>query len=160
MIAPLRGSAARRMRASKRSSIGRAWSLARSSRRLRRAANFFTRRCLRRLFSIALFFAIHRLRFPRLSAKPGSLPEGEVKRLQQGLRFRVGLRCRADHDVETQLGLGLVVVDFGKNDVLLDAKRIIAPSVERLWIEAAEIAHARQRDRHQTIEKLVHPRPA
>src|SRR6204780_4709244 len=99
MIAPLRGSAARRMRASKRSSIGRAWSLARSSRRLRRAANFFARRCLRRLFSIALFFAIYRLHFPRLSVS--SLPEGEVESPQQGLRFRVGLGGRADHDIET-----------------------------------------------------------
>src|SRR6478672_2561606 len=112
MIAPFRGSAASRIRALKRSSIGRAWSLATSSRRLRRAANFFTSRCLRRLFSIALFFAIHRLHFPRLSAKLGSLPEGKVERPQQGLGFRVGLGGRADHDVETQLGLGLVVVDF------------------------------------------------
>src|SRR5271170_6766547 len=147
MIAPLRGSAASRMRASKRSSIGRAWSLATSSRRFRRAANFFTRRCLRRLFSIALFFAIHRLHFPRLSAKQGSLPEGEIERPQQGLRFCVGLGCRADHDIETQLGLGLVVVDLRKNDMFLDPERIIPAPVERLRIEAAEIPDARERNR-------------
>src|ERR1700758_4613298 len=128
MIAPLRGSAARRMRAPNRSSIGRAWSFATSSRRLRRAANFFTRRCLRRLFSIALFFAIHRLHFPRLSAKRGSLPEGEVKRAQQGLSFGIGLCGRANHDVETELSLSLVVVDLGENDVLLDPERVVAAS--------------------------------
>src|SRR5271166_2325888 len=150
MIAPLRGSAASLMRASNRSSIGRCWSLATSSRRFRRPANFLAIRCLRRLFSIALFFAIKGLQFSA-SELWGSLPEREVERTQQGLRFRVGLGRRADHDVEPKHGFGLVVVDFGKNDVLLDAERIVAAPVERLRIEAAEIAHARQRDRDQAV---------
>src|SRR6185295_1494348 len=50
----------------------------------------------------------------------------------------------------------LVVVDLGEDDLFLEAKGIIAPTVEGTRIEAAEIAHARQRDRHETIEELVH----
>src|SRR5271166_5258274 len=157
MIAPLRGSAASLRRASKRSSIGRASSLAMASRRWRRPANFLARRCLRRLFSIALFFAINGLQFS--ASEPGSLPEWEVERTQQGPRFRVALGRRADHDVEPKHGFGLVVVDLVENDVLLDAERVIAAPVERLRVEAAEVAHPRQRDRHQTIEELVHPGP-
>src|SRR5271154_4362770 len=134
MIAPLRGSAASLRRASKRSSIGRLSSLAMSSSRFRRGANFLARRCLRRLFSIALFFAIKGLQFSA-SEPSSSLPEREVKFTQQGLRFLVGPGCRADDDVEPKHGFGLVIVDLGENDVLLDAERIVAAPVERLRIE-------------------------
>src|SRR4029077_1762312 len=41
-----------------------------------------------------------------------------------------------------------------------DAEQIIAAAVEALWVEAAEVAHARQRDVDQPVEKLVHARLA
>src|ERR1700730_3076637 len=143
MIAPLRGSAASVMRASNRSSIGRESSLAMSSRRFRRPANFLARRCLRRLFSIALFFAIKGLQFSA-SELWGSLPEREVELTEQGLGFRIGAGCRADRDVEPKHCSALGGVDFGGNAVLLHAERIIAATVEGLRIEAAEVANARQ----------------
>src|SRR5579871_4974933 len=126
---PLRGSSASLRRASKRSSIGLDSSLATSSRRCRRAANFFTSRRFRSLFSTALFFAINGLQFSA-SELLRSLPEREVERTQQGARFRVGPGRRADDDVEAQHGLGLVVVDLGENDVFLDAQGIVAATVE------------------------------
>src|SRR5574337_1862998 len=156
---PLRGKAASLMRASNRSSIGRPSSFATSSRRLRRPANFFTRRCLRKLFSTALFFATQASNFPRLSIS-NSLPEREVERAQQGPRFRVCPCRRADHDIKSKHGFGLVVVDLGKKDVLLNAKRVVAAAVERLRIEPAEVAHPWQRHRHQPVEELVHARLA
>src|SRR5436305_204209 len=138
--APLRGSSASLSRASNRCSIEFASLLATSSRRLRRAANFLTILCLRRLFSIALFFAIKGLRFsafePRVLVwrSPGSLPEREVEGAQQSARLVVCLGRSADHDVKTQHRFRLVVVDFGENDVLFHAERVIAAAVETLWV--------------------------
>src|SRR5580704_5932636 len=77
---------------------------------------------------------------------PASLPEREVERRQQGARFLVGVRRGADGDVHAPDLRRLVVVDLGENDVLLEAERIIAAAVEALGIEAAEIAHPRQRN--------------
>ena len=42
----------------------------------------------------------------------------------------------------------------------LDAERVVAASVEALRVEAAEIAHPRQRDGDQPIDELVHARLA
>src|SRR5436305_12794532 len=109
MRAPLRGSSASLSRASKRTSIEFASVLAISSRRARRAANFLTMRCFRRLFSIALFFAIKGLRWSAFESE-NSLPEREVEGGQQRARLVVGLRGRADHDVHSQHRLRLVVV--------------------------------------------------
>src|SRR3546814_16410338 len=43
------------------------------------------------------------------------------------------------------------------HDLFLQSHRVIAASVERLRVHAAEVANARQRNRDQTVEKLVHP---
>src|SRR3546814_13577598 len=43
------------------------------------------------------------------------------------------------------------------HDLFLQSHRVIAASVERLRVHAAEVANARQRTRDQTVEKLVHP---
>src|SRR5262249_47034209 len=36
------------------------------------------------------------------------------------------------------------------------SERVITASVEALWIKAAEVAHPRQRDIDQPVEKLIH----
>src|SRR3546814_15957241 len=50
-----------------------------------------------------------------------------------------------------------IIVDFRKNNLFLDAESIIAVSIERLRIKTTEIANTRHRDRHQTIQELIHP---
>ncbi len=72
------------------------------------------------------------------------------------MRLFVGLRRRVDDDVHAPHGFGLVVVDFDEDDVLLQAHRVIAAAVEALRVQAAEVAHARQRHRDQTVEEFVH----
>src|SRR5262249_48275629 len=54
----------------------------------------------------------------------------------------------------------LVVVDLGEDDVFLDADRVVAPAVEALRRQAAEVAHARQRNVDQPVDELVHARLA
>src|SRR5215831_9356977 len=85
-----------------------------------------------------------------------SLPEREVKRGQQRARFFVVARARANGDVEAP-GIGhLVEIDLREHGIFLDAEAVIAAAVETLRIEAAEIAHARERDVHQPVDKVVH----
>src|SRR3954452_13173063 len=89
-----------------------------------------------------------------------SLPEREVELAQERAGFFIGLCGRAHDDVHAEDRLRLVVVDLRKDDVLLNTERIIAAPVEALRIAAAEVAHARQRDIHEPVEELVHPRLA
>src|SRR3546814_1667061 len=65
--------------------------------------------------------------------------------------------CSSDLDVHAAHLVDAVIVDLGEHDLLLETHRVIAPAVERLGVEAAEVADARQRDRHQAVQKLVHP---
>src|SRR6202167_1484607 len=97
---------------------------------------------------------------PRRSASDAlaSLPERKIERGQQGARLIVGARRRAYGYIHAPHVGGLVVVDFRKHDVFLDAEREIAAAVETLRIKAAEIAYPRQCNVDQPIEKLVHPR--
>jgi hypothetical protein len=44
--------------------------------------------------------------------------------------------------------------------VLLDAQGVIAPAVEAFRVQPTEIFDPWQRDRDETIEKLIHPRLA
>ena len=49
-----------------------------------------------------------------------------------------------------------VVVDLREDDLLPDAEGEVAAPVERVRVDAAEVADARHRDRHQPVEELVH----
>src|SRR5689334_8458150 len=84
------------------------------------------------------------------------LREGEIEQAQQLARLFIRLRRGGYDDVHSPDLVDLVVVDLGEDDLRLEAERIIAAAVERLGIEPAEVANARKRDRHQTIEELVH----
>src|SRR5258707_1114913 len=151
----LRGSSASLSAAANRSSIGLFLSRAIALSRARRPEYFLV--SLRRLpfFSIELFFAIN---ISWLSASEGSpsLPEREVECTQERARLVVGFRAGADRDVHPPDIGRLVVVDLGKDDVLLDAERVIAAAVEALRRQPAKIAHARQRDIDQPVDELVH----
>src|SRR6516164_3952807 len=134
----LRGSFASLSRALKRSSAGTLMSsaLAFSAARLAAyCATNFSRFALRLIWeSFAILASVHK---------------GELEALKKRLRLFVGLRRRVDDDVHAPHGFGLVVVDLDEHDVLFQAHREIAASVEALAVQSAKIAHAWQRHRHE-----------
>src|SRR5579862_4273001 len=69
----------------------------------------------------------------------------------------VGLGAGRDRHVEAAHLLDVVVVDLREDDLLAHAERVVAAAVERTRVEPAEVADARQRDRDQPVEELVHP---
>src|SRR5215470_18656471 len=158
----LRGISASFRVAANRSSIGSFLSAMIAFNRSRLAAAFFTIRLRRLFFSTELFFAMLGSwvsAFERLWFSV-SLPEREIESGQQGPRLVVGVGRGADGDVHATGLRDLVEIDLGENDVLLDAERVVAAAVEALRIEAAEVAHAGQRDVHQAIDEIVHARLA
>src|SRR5690606_16610528 len=62
-----------------------------------------------------------------------------------------------DADVQPSHGVDLVVFDLGEDDLFLHADVVVAATVEGAARHAAEVADARERDRNQAIEELVHP---
>src|SRR5438552_10927154 len=89
---------------------------------------------------------------------PSVLGEGHAKPAQERQPVLVRLRRGRDRDVEAANLLDVVVVDLREDDLLGDSEREVAAAVERAWIEPAEVADPRQRDRDQAIEELVHAR--
>src|SRR3569833_3519852 len=143
----LRGSLASLRRASKRSSAGTFKSSALSLRAARRAAYWatsFSRFLLRLIWDV---FAIVSASIRR---------KGELEAFEKRAGFLVGLRRSVEHDIHAPHRFGLVVIDFQEHDVLLHAHGIVASAVEGLGIDAAEVAHARQRHGDQPIDEFVH----
>src|SRR5438552_15956856 len=68
----------------------------------------------------------------------------------------VGLGGGRDRHVETADLLDVVVVDLREDDLLAYAERVVATAVERARVEPAEVADARQGDRDEPVEELVH----
>src|ERR1044072_930319 len=115
--------------------------------RARFAAYFFT--ILARRFSRSTMFV--------LAIPCGSLlAERETEGFEQGFAVLVVLRRRGDRDVHAPELVDLVVLDLGEDDLFLDAEAVVATAIERTRVDAAEVADARDRDRDETIEKLVH----
>src|SRR5713226_339228 len=112
---------------------------------------------LRRLlfFSIELFFAIN-VSWLSASEDWSSLPEWEVECGQQRARLIVRLGTGAYRDVHSPNVGRLVIVDLGKDDVFLDADRVVSSAVEAFWRETAKVARARQRDIDQPVHEFVH----
>src|SRR5215207_1983341 len=77
---------------------------------------------------------------------------------QKDVRLLVRLRARRDRHVEAAHLVDRVVVDLREDDLLADAHRAVAAAVERARVEAAEVADARDRDRGEPVEELVHAR--
>src|SRR5688500_11986195 len=120
-------------------------------------------------FSPARFFAERATSFSRLSwrlirasfAMAGSacrksVAERELELRQQRLALGVGRGTGRDRDVHPADLVDLVVLDLGEDDLLLDAHVVVALAVEALAGHAAEVAHARQRDRDQPVQELEH----
>src|SRR4051794_21996293 len=81
--------------------------------------------------------------------------EGHAERLEEGVGLGVGRGARRDRHVEAAHGVDRVVVDLGEDDLLAHAQRVVAAAVERRRPQAAEVADARDGDRHEAIEELV-----
>src|SRR4051795_10012359 len=86
--------------------------------------------------------------------------ERHAERGEECVRLLVVLGAGGDCNVEPADRGDRVVVDLRKDDLLADAERVVAASVEGRRAEAAEVADARQRDRDQPVEELPHPRAA
>src|SRR6201996_217099 len=139
----LRGISASFRVAAKRSSIGLFLSAMIAFSPARAGAAVLVIRLRRLFFSIELFFAMLGSwvsAFERLFSV--SLPEREIECVQQGARLVVGRSRGAHRNVHAPRLPHLVEIDFGENDVLLDAERVVAAAVEALRVEAAEVAHA------------------
>src|SRR6266849_6272415 len=82
--------------------------------------------------------------------------ERKAKGGEQRARLIVVFCGRGDTDVEPAQGVDLVVFDFRKNDLLLDAEAVVAAAVERTARDAAEVADTRDGHCDQTIQEFVH----
>ena len=51
-------------------------------------------------------------------------------------------------------------VDFGENRLFGETEVVVAGLVEPVGVQAAEVLHARDRQRDQAVEELVHPAAA
>src|ERR1700712_312583 len=114
---------------------------------------------------LGAYFATRRARFFSRSisaslATVTSVSERELEAGEQRLRFVVGLRGGRDADVQPTQRVDLVVIDLGENDLLFHTDVVVAATVERSAGHAAEVAHARQRYRHETIQEFEHGLPA
>src|SRR6476620_9539602 len=101
-----------------------------------------------------------RLIMLRLAMAGPLLAEREAERIEQCPALNVVLRRRGDGDVHAADRVDFLEVDFREDDLLGDAEVEIAAAVEAARRDAAEVADARQRDRDQALEELVHARAA
>src|SRR3954447_1931364 len=100
---------------------------------------------------------LHNERLPRhLLIPPVVAAERQAESLQQRTSVFVGLGGSRDRHVEPADLLNVVVVDLRKDDLLAHTERVVAAAVERVGVEAPEVADARQRDRDEPVEELVH----
>src|SRR6185436_18961070 len=108
----------------------------------------------------ANFFTVARRFFSRLTNAVFAMATSDLERELEGgeerARFLVGLRCRGDGDVQSPQRVDLVVLDLGEDDLFLDAQVEIAAAVERARRNAAKVADARNRHRHQPVQEFVH----
>src|SRR6185503_17756378 len=94
-------------------------------------------------FGFRFAFAI--IDFLAMVSPPRLRGEGHAEELEQTLRLLVGLRRRHDADLQPAETVHLVVVDLGERDLLAQPEGVVAPAVERLAGDAAEVADAGQR---------------
>src|SRR5487761_696499 len=129
----LRGSSASLSRAANRSSGVSDMLFAIALSLARFAANCFTIRSRLRLRHMELVFAI----------SLSSVDERQLEAAQERLGLFVALCGGDDDDVHAAHRVDLVVIDFRKHKLFLEAERVIAAAVEALRREAAEVAAAR-----------------
>src|SRR2546428_1648984 len=93
---------------------------------------------------------------PFLLLLPSVRREGHAEPAQKRQPVLVRLRRGRDRDCEAANLLDVVVVDLREDDLLPDAERVVTAPVERPRAQAAEVPNARERNRNQSVEKLIH----
>src|SRR4029077_12099904 len=88
------------------------------------------------------------------------LPEWHSETRQQAARLVVGAGCGDDRHFQPAEFVDLVVVDLGEHDLLAQAERVVASSVEAFRADAAEVADSRQRHVEQLVKEVPHAAPA
>src|SRR6185503_10184030 len=140
----LRGSLASLRRAAKRSSAGTFMS----------SAVFFSSARLAAYCATSFSRFLFRLIWLVFAMAASITRERELEAFEKRLGFLVGLRGGVEDDVHAPHGLRLVVVDFQEHDMFLHAHGIIAAAIEALGVDAAKVAHARQRHRDQAVDEF------
>src|SRR5438034_7241853 len=90
----------------------------------------------------------------------GLAPERHAQFLEQRQRGIVAPGAGHEGDVHPVDALDFVVVDLGEDHLLLEADRVVAPAVEALGRQPAEVAHPRHSHADEAVQKLVHARAA
>src|SRR5918997_4439834 len=93
----------------------------------------------------------------RLLGHRSVLPEGEAEPTQQRPAFLVRGRRRDDGDVHTAWAVDAVRVDLVEHRLLVEPERVVAPAVELVRRQPAEVADTGQRDGEEPVEELPHP---
>lgn len=82
--------------------------------------------------------------------------EGHTEESEELASLFVGAGGRGDDDVQAANFIDFIVVDFGEDELFLDAESVIASAVEGIAIDAAEVANAWESDIHELIEEVEH----
>src|ERR1019366_7229603 len=64
--------------------------------------------------------------------------------------------CGDDGDVHTADGVDLVVVDFGEDELLSHAERVVAAPIERVGAHASEVTDPGDGQTHEPVIELPH----
>src|SRR5207248_7076124 len=83
--------------------------------------------------------------------------EREAERPQERATLLVVGCGGADGDVHAAHRVDLVVVDFREDQLLGDAERVVAATVERVGVHAPEVADAGDGDADEPVVELPHP---
>src|SRR5690606_8679660 len=89
---------------------------------------------------------------PLRSLTSSLLLEREAQVPQQRPALLVARRRRHHGDVHTADPVDLVLVDLVEHRLLVEAERVVAVPVELPGAQPAEVADARQRDGHESVE--------
>src|SRR2546428_8446786 len=82
--------------------------------------------------------------------------EGHPQPREQAPRLVVAARGGDDAHLQPAQLVDLVVVDLRKHDLLAQAERVVAATVEPVRVHAAEVANAGQRDVEQLVQEVPH----
>src|SRR5882672_8704560 len=82
--------------------------------------------------------------------------EGHSKTLEQSAGTVVILRRGDDGDFHALELVDLGVVDFSEDQLVAEAKGVVAAAIEALRGNATEVADAGKGDRDEAVEELVH----
>src|SRR3954449_2708019 len=110
-----------------------------------------------RLYPRTLNFGLAAALMTRAFLAISRLLERESETAQKRPAFLVRRRRRDDGDVHAAWAVDAVGVDLVEHRLLVEPERVVAPAVELVRRQAAEVADTRQRDRQQPVQELPHP---